>query len=216
MNKGNINWLVLLFYLIVIVFLVYIFSAYILHSPRDAGAATEKKIIADFPWAVWETFLYIHIGTGAIALAVGPFQFLKQSRKNIKPNRTLGKVYVTSIFISVPTGIYLAFYGTGGIGSTVGFLLLDIIWFYTTFTALKRIKEGNITSHQEWMLRSYATTFVFVTFRIFLPIFVFAMGLDFRIGFPLAILTSIVVNLLIAEGYLRRKRRAAAVPILKV
>ncbi|MFC3885712.1 DUF2306 domain-containing protein [Bacillus songklensis] len=210
MTKRKMNFFVLLCYFIVIVFLVYIFSTYIFNSPRNAGAATEKRLIAHFPWAIWETFLYVHILTGAIALIIGPLQFLNQSRKNIQFHRTLGKIYVISIFISVPEGVYLAFYATGGIGSTFGFLLLDIIWFYTTFTALKRIKERDIIGHQEWMLRSYAATFVFVTFRLFMPIFVFAIGLGFKVGFPFAILTSIAVNLSIAEWYLRKKRKTIA------
>ncbi|MBS4172227.1 DUF2306 domain-containing protein [Bacillus sp. FJAT-49736] len=211
MNKRKISLSILLCYLGILIFLGYILLAYGFNDPRKAGIVSGKFKNPNFSFNTWKIFFYLHIVTGAISLILGPFQFLKKSRKKIHIHRWIGKIYVTSIFLSVPAGIYLAFYATGGIGSTIGFLILDIFWFTTTFIGLKRIRERNIQSHQRWMIRSYAVTLVFVTFRLVLPI-VLLIHLGFAIGFPLSVIVSIIINLSLAERYLKKKRKKIAKP----
>lgn len=84
---------------------------------------------------------FVHIATGSIALLTGPFQFLRSSRKVISVHRIMGRIYGISIFVSVPAGIYLALYTTGGLASSIGFIVLDVAWFMTAFLGLKRIRE---------------------------------------------------------------------------
>ncbi|MFB7305155.1 DUF2306 domain-containing protein [Heyndrickxia sporothermodurans] len=210
MNKRKLSWAVLLCYLGILAFVEYILLAYGFNDPRKASIVSGKFENPEFSFNTWRIFFYFHIVTGAIALILGPFQLLKKSRKNIHIHRSIGKIYVTSIFLSVPVGIYLAFYATGGIGSTIGFLILDIFWFATTFIGLKRIRERKIQSHQRWMIRSYAITLVFVTFRLLMPITVFLLHLGFSVGFPLAIIISIIINLSLTERYLKKKRKGLA------
>ncbi|WP_066306302.1 DUF2306 domain-containing protein [Bacillus sp. FJAT-29814] len=205
MVKQKINWKLWLGYFIIIAFMGYIVFMYGINDPRKAGIVAGKLENPSFPFDTWKLFFYFHIATGAIALILGPFQFLKKSRKKIKTHRAIGKIYVGSIFLSVPAGIYLAFYATGGIGSTIAFLILDVAWFVTTFIGMKRIKERNIQSHQEWMMRSYAVTLVFVTFRILVGLFVFLFG--FAVGFPVTVILSIIINLYFIERYLKKIRR---------
>jgi len=206
--KRRVNVWVLLCYLVIALFMAYIVLAYIVMDPKKTGIISGKfESIKNFPYDVWKYFLLFHVTTGSIALIIGPFQFLKASRKNKKIHRTIGKTYMTSIFLSVPAGIYLAFYATGGLGSGIGFAVLDILWFASAFMGFKRIRQRNIQSHQEWMLRSYAITLVFVTFRILMPISVFVMGLGFSIGFPLAIFAAIGINLALTEWYLRTRNK---------
>lgn len=207
MVKQKINGKLWIGYFIIIGFMGYIVFMYGLNDPRKAGIVAGKLENPSFHFHTWKLFFYFHIITGAIALILGPFQFLKKSRKKIKTHRTIGKIYVGSIFLSVPAGIYLAFYATGGIGGTIGFLILDVAWFITTFIGLKRIKERNIQRHQEWMMRSYAVTLVFVTFRIMVGLFVFLFG--FAIGFPVTVILSIIINLYFIERYIKSNRRGA-------
>ncbi|MCS4558935.1 DUF2306 domain-containing protein, partial [Shewanella sp. C32] len=84
-------------------------------------------------------FFYIHITAGATALITGSVQLLRWSRRRLRVHRLLGRIYVYSIFVSVPAGVYLAFYATGGLGSTIGFLILNTAWFTTTWIGLRRI-----------------------------------------------------------------------------
>ncbi|OIK12126.1 hypothetical protein BIV60_16750 [Bacillus sp. MUM 116] len=207
MGKRKINWVVWVSYLVILVFMGYIVVFYGLHDPRKADMVSGKFGNPGFTYQTWKLFFYFHIVTGSIALILGPFQFLKISRKKIKMHRTIGKIYVASIFLSVPAGVYLAFYATGGIGSTIGFIFLDITWLVTTFIGLQRIRERNLQSHQEWMIRSYAVTVVFITFRLIMPIFVFLFHLGYPIGFPLAVFVSMIINLSLAERYLKKNRK---------
>jgi uncharacterized membrane protein len=200
----KIRWSVWILYLIAFLFLGYIVWQFFLHRPQDAPVAIQKKKIINFPWAIWETILYLHILSGVVALVIGPFQFLPISRRYPRLHRSLGKFYVTAIFLSVPAGLYLARYATGGMPSSIGFVALDIVWFVTTFMALKRIRERNVAAHKKWMFRSYAVTCVFVTFRIEMPIFAMAFG--FGNGFSIVIWTALLGNLAFAEWCLRKKR----------
>ena len=74
--------------------------------------------------------------------------------------------------ISAFTSVYIAFYATGGIVASLGFMCLGIIWFYTTLKAYTEIKKGQIENHQKMMIYSYAACFSAVTLRIYLPILV--------------------------------------------
>ncbi|MDN4524631.1 DUF2306 domain-containing protein [Fictibacillus fluitans] len=144
-------------------------------------------------------------------LQLGPFQFLQSSRKVISVHRIIGRIYGISIFVSVPAGIYLAVYATGGLASSIAFIILDAAWFMTAFIGLKRIREKKAVRHQEWMLRSYAVTLVFVTFRVFLPLLTIA-GLPLSLSFSLSVYLSMAVNLGWAEWYLWRKKGRSLKP----
>ncbi len=45
--------------------------------------------------------------------------------------------------------------------------MLGVVWLLTTGMAYVAIRRGQIAQHQEWMIRSYVTTFAFVLFRVF-------------------------------------------------
>ncbi|KSU84402.1 Predicted membrane protein [Fictibacillus enclensis] len=198
-------------YVIVALFIAYIVVQYLVFGPKQAGIVSGKLSIPGFPYNTWQVFFFVHIATGSIALLTGPFQFLRSSRKVISVHRIMGRIYGISIFVSVPAGIYLALYATGGLASSIGFIVLDVAWFMTAFVGLKRIREKKVTSHQEWMLRSYAVTLVFVTFRVFLPLLTLA-GLPISLSFPLSIYFSMAVNLGWAEWHLRRKKSRSIQP----
>ncbi|SDM49208.1 Predicted membrane protein [Fictibacillus solisalsi] len=205
-RRKRTNYAVAGCYVIVALFIAYIVVQYLVFGPKQAGIVSGKLSIPGFPYSTWQVFFFVHIATGAIALLTGPFQFLRSSRKVISVHRIIGRIYGISIFISVPAGIYLALYATGGLASSIGFIVLDAAWFMTAFIGLKRIREKKVASHQEWMLRSYAVTLVFVTFRVFLPLLTLA-NLPFSISFSLSVYLSMALNLGWVEWHLRRKKR---------
>lgn len=116
---------------------------------------------------VWVTALYLHVIGSLTAITIGPFQFIKQFRvRYMKWHRRLGKTYVMSIFVlGVPTGGYMAIFANGGTWASIGFGILTLLWFGTTYLAYKYIKEGKVKEHQRWMIRSYAITFAAATLR---------------------------------------------------
>jgi hypothetical protein len=193
-------------YSVVAVFLAYIVWQFMLSDLHKTGVTGAKWRLLDFPWNTWIVFLYIHIILGVVALVIGPFQFLEISRrKSARLHRVLGKLYVGAIFINFPIACYLAIYATGGFLSAIAFLILDISWFLTTLIALLQIRKRNIKAHQLWMLRSYAVTWVFVMFRVFVVFLTMAFGLG--LGFSLSVYLSLIVNLSFVEWRWRRKNK---------
>ncbi|WP_323789077.1 DUF2306 domain-containing protein [Psychroserpens sp.] len=120
---------------------------------------------------IWNIAFYTHISLGGLALLIGWTQFNKSLRKkNINLHRNLGKVYLISVFFSGFSGLYIAYFATGGMASTLGFSCLAIIWLYTSLRAFLEIKNRSISKHQKFMTYSFAACFAAVTLRIWLPI----------------------------------------------
>jgi len=99
---------------------------------------------------------------------------------------------------------YLSLSATGGIGSTIAFLILNVFWLWTTSMGVIRAAQRKIKAHKEWILRSYAITWVFVTFRII--VIPFSLFLDSAFSFPIAVYLGIGLNLLFIEWRNRNKK----------
>ena len=119
----------------------------------------------------WNIEFYTHIILGGLALLIGWIQFsIKLRTKNLKLHRQIGKVYIITSLLSAVAGIYIALFATGGLITSLGFICLGIIWFYTTLRAYIEIKNKRIDKHQNMMIYSYAACFSAVTLRIYLPL----------------------------------------------
>ncbi len=141
----------------------YTFADMFMRRDIDFWNAKKDKV-NDY---VWVTALYLHVIGCFFAITIGPLQFIKGFRnKYLKWHRNLGKLYIGSIFfLGVPTGGYMAIYANGGLGAQIGFTILTFLWLGTTYLAYKYVREGDITAHQHWMIRSYAVTFAAATLR---------------------------------------------------
>ena len=117
----------------------------------------------DFRWP-----LIGHISGGLIALTLGPFQFWKSFRnKFINTHRWMGRIYLTAILIGTISATYLAWTSAIRVNFSWAFALqgLAFAWITTASMAYISVMRGRILQHKEWMIRSYAVTFAFVTFR---------------------------------------------------
>ena len=158
----------------------------------------------------WNYVLYLHILTASLALVIGPFQFLSQKKpRQLKTHRLLGKGYVLSIIISGFAGIYLSWFAFGGFLSKLGFLSLSISWLFSTYLAYSFIRKRNFNLHKEWMYRSYAITFVAVTFRIWSAAIGYSLD-HFAIGYVSAIWLGLIGNLIVIEIWIRKTRRKSS------
>lgn len=186
---------------------------YGLFKASDAGLVAAKLQEPDFQLTPWVYVLYVHIITAIMALVIGPFQiFQRKSKPRGALHKQLGYVYVLSIALSGIVSIYLSFYATGGWISGLGFFTLDILWLATTWMGLRKIMAGDIKSHKEWMLRSYALTFAGVTLRIWLAPLVMLFG-EFEAGYHAVAWLCWVPNLIIMEAIIRRKTPRAPFPV---
>ena len=115
-----------------------------------------------------ETWIFMHLGGGMIALLVGPGQlWLGHKNRKIEVHRKLGLVYMGAIAVSVTAAFYLATHTALGWVFGAGLMGLAIAWIVTTGMAFVAVRRSLLDQHQEWMIRSYVVTFGFVFFRIF-------------------------------------------------
>jgi uncharacterized membrane protein len=116
-----------------------------------------------------------HVLTGLIALVIGPLQFsVRLRQRNLSFHRILGKIYVGSIVVSSLTSIIIGWHF--GKVRPYGFCETDCqasLWLLTTLAAFITARNRHIVAHRQWMIRSYALTFLFVTSRLAAPLPVF-------------------------------------------
>ncbi|GAA4405223.1 hypothetical protein GCM10023187_23430 [Nibrella viscosa] len=156
--------------------------------------------------SLWRLAFWTHIGLGAVALALGPFQFSTRIRNRRRQlHRSLGKVYVGSILVGSVCAFYAAGFASTGWVAATGFALLAVAWFYTTFRAYRAIRQGQTETHRRWMYRSYATTLAAVTLRIILPVELALLHLPFSTAYPIVAWLCWVPNLLVVEWWLSRQ-----------
>lgn len=166
--------------------------------PREFGLLSSKKpeLLNSIFWNIG---FYTHIISGGLALLIGWIQFSSKMRsRNILLHKRVGKLYLIAVFLSSIAGIYIGFYATGGIISSLGFISLGIIWFCTTLMAYLHIRNKQIEKHQKMMIYSYAACFAAVTLRIWLPILIMIFG-DFNKAYVIVAWLCWVPNLLVAK-----------------
>src|SRR5271165_1356833 len=119
--------------------------------------AYRLQVIAD------RDLLIPHTLCGVIALLIGPIQFSSRLRqRHLKFHRVLGRIYVLSVFIGALTGIALA----SGRPGLPGTSMQAAAWVVCTTAALITARNRQIIQHRQWMARSYAVTFTFVSSRV--------------------------------------------------
>ena len=158
--------------------------------------------------------VYVHLAASALAMAIGPFQFVASLRaRALALHRWMGRVYVTAVVLGGLSGLALATVSQGGLPAHIGFGLLACLWIVTSGAAFAAIRKGDVAGHRRWMTRSFALTFAAVTLRIYLPLSLLS-GVPFELAYPAIAWLCWVPNLVVAEwrfvGPLARRRVAAA------
>lgn len=165
---NKIAWFVFAFFAVGVSLYPFLYGYLAYVGVEEALRA--RKTVELLANVVWNTGFYTHISFGGLALLVGWVQFSKRFRNaNLKRHRRIGKIYIVSVLISGLSGLYIAFYATGGIVAQLGFGSLAITWLYTTYMAYRSIKKGDIQKHEVFMIYSYAACFAAVTLRLWLP-----------------------------------------------
>src|SRR5271163_2330596 len=140
-----------------IVLFVFITSELLLITDYPMYHAYRLQVIAD------RHLLIPHTLCGVIALLSGPIRFSSRFRqRHLKFHRVLGRIYVVSVFIGAATGVALA---TGRPGFP-GTSMQAAAWIVCTTAAFLTARNRQILQHRQWMARSYAVTFTFVSSRV--------------------------------------------------
>lgn len=115
-------------------------------------------------------YLVPHAFFGALALAMGAFQFSNRLRaRHLGLHRFMGYVYITSVFISAPLGYPIA-KRIDNVSLAGASVVQAFGWISTTCIALYCIRRGNIAQHRRWMMRGYPFAMVFTVARLIVPI----------------------------------------------
>ena len=149
----------------------------------------------------------IHALLGGTALLLAPLQFNRTLlQKQRKLHRILGRIYVVTIWLSSASGLGLAIFFDVSIAARIVLGLVSILWFGATTVAFLRVRRRKIAEHREWMIRSFALSFFFVTFSLWVPGLA-STNLPEAISYPLAVFLSWSLNLLVAEWWIRQTRK---------
>ena len=136
---------------------VFVTSEALLVADYSMYHAYRLQVIAD------RHLLIPHTLCGVIALLAGPMQFSSRLRqRHLKFHRVLGRIYVISVFIGAFTGIVLA----AGRPGMPGTSMQAAAWIVCTTAAFITARNRQIVQHRQWMARSYAVTFTFVSSRV--------------------------------------------------
>ena len=136
---------------------VFITSEILLVTDYPMYHAYRLQVIAD------RNLLIPHTLAGIFALAIGPINFSSRIRQRYpKLHRVLGRIYVISVFVGSFTGIALA-WGRPGLPGTS---MQAAAWMVCTTAAFLTARNRQVIQHRQWMARSYAVTFTFISSRI--------------------------------------------------
>jgi uncharacterized membrane protein len=136
---------------------VFITSEVLLVTDYPMYHAYRLQVIAD------RGLLIPHSLAGILALLIGPINFSSRIRNRYpKFHRVLGRLYVVSVFLGAATGVALAA-GRPGFPGTCG---QAAAWVVCTTAAFITARNRHFVQHRQWMARSYAVTFTFVSSRV--------------------------------------------------
>lgn len=120
-------------------------------------------------------FFYAHVYTSIFVLFSGFIAvFVKPKAAFRNLHRFFGKIYVILLLLlAAPSGIYMGFYANGGILAKISFVILGILWWFTTYKAYLEIRKKNVLNHKKWMYRSYALAVSAITLRLWKVVLVY-------------------------------------------
>ncbi len=219
--KKNFPWGLMAFLAVVVTIIAL--APYITFNSENFNNATTR-------YATESTLryvgLFIHAFSGGLALLIGPFQFLdgfRKRRQNL--HRWMGRIYLISILLGGLSAFIIAPGMISGLVGEVGLMFLAVLWLWTGWNAYNSIRKGDVKSHREWMIRSFALTFAAATLRLWLgaliatqlPFLQTKYGGDFDALFVevyrVVMWLCWVPNIIFAEMLIQRRRNSQTISI---
>jgi uncharacterized membrane protein len=178
----------------------------------------------DVPDGLHYAVLVTHIFAATVALVLGPLQFLPRVRAHRPVHRAIGRTYLLAgvlpaALAAVPVALW-----SGRLLTQVGLITAAVLWLTTGGLAYRAARRHDFAAHRTWMTRNFALTFLAVTSRILVPVLLLAQIPFGGAGevsiadrapsmIPVGQTLGWIVNLLVAEFLIRRRRSAATTPV---
>jgi hypothetical protein len=172
---------------------------YVPFSTTAAFLKIKQTEVTTLPEYIY--IFYAHVYTSIFVLLFGFIQFFSFRSKTEKLiHRYSGYQYILLLLIfAAPSGIYMGLHANGGLWSKISFVILGLLWWTSTFIAIRRIKQRNFTAHRNWMIRSYALSLSAVTLRLWKVGLVYFFELPPMDTYQIIAWLGWIPNLLIAE-----------------
>src|SRR3954469_18278504 len=96
--------------------------------------------------------LVAHIFTAAVALVLGPLQFVPAIRARRRVHRRIGRTYLLAgVLPSALVGVPLALL-SGRLLTQVGLTIPAVLWLVTGALAYRAARRRDYTRHRNWMM----------------------------------------------------------------
>ena len=162
--------------------------------------------------------LVAHIFTAAVALVLGPLQFVPRVRARRRLHRTLGRVYLLAGVLPAAVATIPVAIWSGHPLTQVSLSTAAVLWLITGGLAYRAARRRDFAAHRAWMMRNFALTFLAVTARILVPVLLLVQipfgGIDAgSIGdrapsmIPIGQTLGWIINLIVVEYLIRRSYR---------
>jgi uncharacterized membrane protein len=130
-------------------------------------------------WNHYEAFkwwLLPHGVAGACTLVLAPMEFSDRLRRRYtRLHRVMGRMYVASVLIASPIGVFIQYRFDEPLGVPRSFTVETAahaaLWMFTTAVAFGFALGGKIHQHRQWMTRSYALAILFLENRVIVGLF---------------------------------------------
>jgi len=184
-----------------IVFIVYaLIKNYVIDPEAAHFLSFKTDLKRELKLPLWLNVMYVHVAFACIAMAAGLLNFSKRLfEKSRKLHRINGYIYLLSVLLVILTSGYMAPYATGGKISSMGFNALNILWLLITTIAFVQIKRKQITSHRNWMIRSYAFCFTNMIIHLITTLFHQVFHFSYPSSYTIGIYGAIAMLLIGAE-----------------
>ncbi|MGH1518634.1 DUF2306 domain-containing protein [Chryseobacterium sp. JK1] len=152
-------------------------------------------------------FFYTHVYTSIFVLLFGFLSILRRDFGFRNFHRNVGKFYIFLILIvAAPSGIYMGIFANGGIMSKISFVILGVLWWFSTFKAYQLARQKKFKEHQKWMWRSFAFTLSAITLRMWKVIIVYLFHPNPMDVYQIIAWLGWIPNILIIEYLITKKQ----------
>lgn len=150
---------------------------------------------------------YIHVYSSIFVLLSGFFAILRKDFGAKNFHITSGKIYIILLLLfSAPSGIYMGWFANGGTLSKISFLILGVLWWFSTFKAYQLIRQKKFKLHKQWMWRSFALTLSAITLRFWKVILVWLFQPAPMDVYQIVAWLGWIPNLLLIEFLIRKNK----------